>query len=225
MVSQSDEAEEKLSAKKICSEYNIKTKFIGLGVDRLDYTKGILERFRAIEYFLLKYPSFIKQFTFIQIAPPSRSRIERYLEFDREVVEEAERINKRFTENGWKPIVLIRKRQDHNELDVFYKMADICLVTSLHDGMNLVAKEYIAAREDEKGVLILSHFAGASRELKDAIIINPYNTEQVADAIKQGLNMMPSEQIKFMRKMRDIIKNNNVYRWSADLLKTMVQLS
>jgi len=197
---------------------------LGLGVDRLDYTKGILERFRAIELFLEKFPSYKNEFTFIQIAPPTRSKIKRYSDFEKEVTEEAERINSRFKSRDWKPIILIKRRHSHSELNVFYSRANICLVTSLHDGMNLVAKEYIAAKDDEKGVLILSQFAGASRELKEAIIVNPYNTEQVADTIKSGLEMSEAEQKKRMKKLRRVIKNHNVYRWSAELLRTMANL-
>ena len=209
---------------EILKNLNIKGKYLGLGVDRLDYTKGILERFRAIELFLEKFPSYKNEFTFIQIAPPTRSKIKRYSDFEKEVTEEAERINSRFKSRDWKPIILIKRRHSHSELNVFYSRANICLVTSLHDGMNLVAKEYIAAKDDEKGVLILSQFAGASRELKEAIIVNPYNTEQVADTIKSGLEMSEAEQKKRMKKLRRVIKNHNVYRWSAELLRTMANL-
>ena len=209
---------------EILKNLNIKGKYLGLGVDRLDYTKGILERFRAIELFLEKFPSYKNEFTFIQIAPPTRSKIKRYSDFEKEVTEEAERINSRFKSRDWKPIILIKRRHSHSELNVFYSRANICLVTSLHDGMNLVAKEYIAAKDDEKGVLILSQFAGASRELKEAIIINPYNTEQVADTIKSALEMSEAEQKKRMKKLRRVIKNHNVYRWSAELLRTMANL-
>lgn len=213
-----------ISKNNILKSLNITTKYVGLGVDRLDYTKGIIERFKAIELFLEINPSYNHQFTFIQIAPLSRSQIKKYQEFGKEVTFEAERINKKFKTNGWIPIILLKKLYNHEELNQFYKLANICLVTSLHDGMNLVAKEFIASRDDEKGVLILSQFTGASKELREALIINPYNTEQVAESIKAGLEMMQSEQIRRMKKMRETIKNYNIYRWSAEILKTMISL-
>lgn len=213
-----------ISKKNILKSLNITTKYVGLGVDRLDYTKGIIERFKAIELFLETNFSYNHQFTFIQIAPHSRSQIKKYQEFEKEVTFEAERINKKFKTNGWIPIILLKKLYNHEELNQFYKLANICLVTSLHDGMNLVAKEFIASRDDEKGVLILSQFTGASKELREALIINPYNTEQVAESIKAGLEMIQSEQIRRMKKMRDAIKNYNIYRWSAEILKTMISL-
>ncbi|MCL5784606.1 MAG: trehalose-6-phosphate synthase [Patescibacteria group bacterium] len=209
---------------KLLKSLGIKTKYIGLGIDRLDYTKGILERFKAIEIFLNNNPSYQDNFTFIQIAAPSRTKVKKYRDFALEVEKEVERINNLFKAKDWKPIVLLAKHHSHTEIQKFYRTADFCLVTSLHDGMNLVAKEYVASRFDEKGVLILSQYTGASRELKDALIVNPYNGEQAAGAIKNALEMTPKEQVKRMRNMRETIKNYNVYRWSAELLKTIVNL-
>ncbi len=214
----------KLDAGKVLKNLGISTKYIGIGVDRLDYTKGILERFKGIEIFLKKYPAYIGNFTFIQIAAPSRSKIKKYSDFTQEVEKEAERINSLFKVKKWKPILLIKKHHSHEELQIFYKLANFCLVSSLHDGMNLVAKEFVAARDDEKGVLLLSQFTGASKELKDALIINPYNGEQSAEAIKKALEMNDAEQTKRMQDMRETLKNYNVYRWSAELLKTIVNL-
>lgn len=211
-------------AKSFLKSINVKTKYIGLGVDRLDYTKGILERFKAIEIFLQRYPSYLGNFTFIQIAAPSREKIKQYQKFTEDVEKEAERVNNLFKRNGWKPIMLLKRHHNREEIYRFYKSANVCLVTSLHDGMNLVAKEFIAARNDEQGVLILSQFTGAARELKDALIINPYNGEQTAEAIKTALELLPSEQTKRIRRMREAVKNNNVYRWSAEFLKTIVGL-
>ena len=209
---------------KLLKSLGIKTKYIGLGIDRLDYTKGILERLKAIEIFLNTYPSYLGHFTFIQIAAPSRTKVKKYRDFAVEVEKEVERINSQFKIKNWKPIVLLAKHHSHTEIQKFYRVADFCLVTSLHDGMNLVAKEYVASRFDEKGVLILSQYTGASRELEDALIVNPYNGKQTADAIKEALEMKPYEQTKRMRDMRETIKNYNVYRWSAELLKTIVNL-
>lgn len=216
--SQQEEGKQKLK------DLGIKSEFIGIGVDRLDYTKGILERLKAIELFLTNNPSYIGKFTFIQISAPSRSAIPHYQEFAHKVDEEVERINNLFKQNDWKPIIFLKKHHSHSEIYPLYRVSNFCLVTSLHDGMNLVAKEFVASRDDEKGVLILSQFAGASKELRDALVVNPYNGEQTADAILTALTMKKSEQTKRMKRMRNIIKNNNIYRWSAELLKSMVDL-
>lgn len=213
-----------LAGKKIIRDFKITTKYIGIGIDRLDYTKGILERLKAIEIFLSKNPIYRNNFTFIQVAAPSRTKVKKYREFAQEVEKEVERINGLFKSKNWKPIVLLEKHHSHQAIKTFYKLADFCLVTSLHDGMNLVAKEYIASREDERGVLILSQYTGASRELKEALIVNPYNGEQTAEAIKTALEMKEAEQRKRMRSLRETLKNYNVYRWSAELLKTIVNL-
>lgn len=216
--------EEKLEKKKILNNLGIKSKYIGVGVDRLDYTKGILERIKAIEIFLTKYPSYRGDFTFIQISAPARSIIKKYQEFAEEVENEIERVNNLFKRGVWKPIIFIKKNQSHEEVSKYYKLANFCLVTSLHDGMNLVSKEFVAAREDQLGVLILSQFTGSSRELKEAIIINPYNGDQTADAIHRALTMSSSEQAKRMKKLRETVRNNNVYRWTAEYLKTITRI-
>ncbi|QQG41035.1 MAG: trehalose-6-phosphate synthase [Candidatus Levyibacteriota bacterium] len=224
-LSEPNDKSGELDSNNILKTFDIKTKYIGLGVDRLDYTKGIIERFKAIAFFLNKYPSYKEHFTFIQVSPPSRSKIKRYQDFENDVKTEVEKINAMFQTKGWKPIIFLKKRYTHKEINEFYKIANICLVTSLHDGMNLVSKEFVASRSDEKGVLILSQFAGASRELKDALIINPYNIEQVADAIQLGLEMKESEQTIRMIKMREVVKIHNIYRWSAEFLKTLSSLA
>lgn len=214
-----------LPQNNILKELGIRAKHIGLGVDRLDYTKGILERFKAIEYFLDNHKSYNTNFTFIQVAPMSRSKIKRYQQLETDVVAEAQRINDKFKEKDWQPIVLLKKRHNHEELQRLYQIADVCMVTSLHDGMNLVSKEFVAARDDEKGVLILSQFAGASRELDDALIVNPYNIEQMADALHASLTMPVAMQTKRMKRMREKVRMNNVYRWSADLLRSILNLT
>jgi trehalose 6-phosphate synthase len=184
----------------------------------VDYTKGILERFLAIERFLEKYPAYQGKLTFAQIGAPSRTHIKRYHDLLAEVEAEADRINWRFQSGKWKPIVFLKRHHSHEQISHFYRAADFCLVTSLHDGMNLVAKEFIAARDDEQGVLLLSVFTGASRELRDALIVNPYDTEQTADAIFRALEMEPSEKKARMQHMRRAVKQNNVYRWAANLI-------
>ena len=195
--------------------------YMGVGVDRVDYTKGILERFRAVERFLQKYPQYRGKFTFVQIGAPSRTNIKRYDDFMNEVIAEAERINRSLQTPNWQPIHLRNFHHSHAEVERFYRAADLCMVTSLHDGMNLVAKEYLTARHDEDGVLILSPFTGAARELPDALIVNPYDTEALADAIFRALDMdVPERQLR-MRRMRSIVTQHNVYRWAGNLISEL----
>jgi trehalose 6-phosphate synthase len=202
----------------------VQAKFMGVGVDRVDYTKGILERFRGIERFLEKYPYYQGKFTFVQIGAPSRMQIKRYLELYADVEAEANRINRRFQNNQWKPIVLLKRHHSHQEIERFYRASDLCLVTSLHDGMNLVAKEYVAARDDDRGVLILSRFAGASRELHDALIVNPYDNELIADAIHTALEMPALEIERRMVALRRTVREHNIYRWAANLISELSEI-
>ena len=210
--------------KTIFKEINLHTKYLGVGVDRIDYTKGIPERFRAIERFLEKYPEFVGEFTFIELGAPSRTHIKRYRDLMTEVEEMVDKINWRFQTKGWKPIVFLKAHHSHEEINRFYKASDICMVTSLHDGMNLVAKEFVVSRDDEDGVLILSQFTGASRELKDAVIINPYDIEVLADAIFLSLKMDSDERSERMRRMRAVVKEHNIYRWTGNLITTLARL-
>lgn len=202
----------------------VEATFIGIGVDRVDYTKGILERFLAIERFLEKYPGYQGKFTFVQIGAPSRTHIKRYHDLMAEVEAEAERINWRFQSGKWKPIVFLNRQHSHQEIEPYYHAADLCLVTSLHDGMNLVAKEFLAARKDERGVLILSQFTGAARELRDALLVNPYNIEQTAEAIRVALEMEPEEKQLRVQRMRRVIKENNIYRWAGNLIAELCEV-
>jgi len=205
-------------------QLGVQADYLGIGVDRLDYTKGIPERFRGIERFLDRYPSYISRFTFVQVGAPSRTHIGRYQDLIAEVEGEAERINRRFETKHWKPIVFLKRHHNHQEIEPFYRVADLCLVTSLHDGMNLVAKEFVAARDDEGGALILSLFAGASRELQDALIVNPYDTEQLAGAIHYALDMDPRQRRERMRRMRRVVKDHNIYRWAANLIGAVSEI-
>ena len=191
---------------------------MGVGVDRLDYTKGILERFLAIERFLEKYPRYQGVFTFVQIGAPSRTHIKRYHDLQAEVEAEADRINWRFQADQWRPIVLLIRQHNHQEVEAYYRAADLCLVTSLHDGMNLVAKEFVATRHDERGVLILSCFTGAARELCDALQVNPYDIDQTAEAIRAALEMPSEDKQLRMQRMRKLVRENNVYRWAGSLI-------
>ena len=212
------------SDKTAFKKLGVETEYVGLGVDRLDYTKGILERFRGIEYFLDAHPKYRGKFTFLQISSPSRESSEKYREYAVQCAEEAGRINKKFEESGWHPIRFEKKHYSHEELYPLYAAADFCLVTSLHDGMNLVAKEFVAAQDGEDGVLILSQFTGAARDLKGALIVNPYSAEEVAEAISKALAMSPAEIHRRMKMMRNAVRDSNVYRWSAEFLKTVANL-
>jgi trehalose 6-phosphate synthase len=191
---------------------------LGIGVDRLDYTKGINERFLAVEKLLERKPEWIGKFTLIQIAAPSRSSLEQYQNLDHQVRETADRINQRFGGDGYLPICLKIEHHTPQQVFEYYRASEVCMVTSLHDGMNLVAKEFIAARDDERGVLILSQFTGAARELPEALIINPYDIHQCAAALHVALSMPADEQRARMRSMRGLVQENNVYRWAGRML-------
>jgi len=209
---------------RLCEELGIEGSLLGVGVDRVDYTKGILERFRGIERFIEMNPAYHRRFSFVQIGAPSRTDIPRYQQFLDEVTVEAERVNARFQSGKWKPIVFLRRHHSHQEIERFYRAASVCMVSSLHDGMNLVAKEFIAAREDEHGVLILSTFAGAALELTDALQVNPYDVQQVAAAILRALEMPDDEQAARIRRMRTTVKDHNVFRWAANLLSDLTDI-
>ena len=174
---------------------------LAFGVDRLDYTKGILERFQAVDRMLELHPSMVGRFSFVQIAAPSRSDLEEYMNFEQRVRKLADRINERFGKDGYLPIILKIEHHEQNELQRYFRASEVCMVTSLHDGMNLVAKEFIAARDDERGALVLSQFTGAARELHEALIINPYHIEQGADALYRALVMPPVEQRERMNSL------------------------
>lgn len=191
---------------------------LGVGVDRMDYTKGILERFLAIERMLELQPRWVGKFSFIQIGAPTRSSIDQYQEFDAHVRALATRINERFARDGYAPIILKIEHHEPEQVYEYYRAADVCVVSSLHDGMNLVAKEFVSARDDEQGVLILSQFTGASRELPEALIVNPYDIDQCAAALHIALTMPPNEQRDRMRTMRGLVREFNVYRWAGRML-------
>jgi trehalose 6-phosphate synthase len=191
---------------------------LGIGVDRLDYTKGILERFAAIERLFELEPRWAGQFSFIQVAAPSRSSIDEYQNLDARVRSLAARINERFGRPGYEPIILRIEHHDAAQVYELYRAAELCYVSSLHDGMNLVAKEFVAARDDEQGVLILSQFTGAARELAESLIVNPYDIEQSAAAMHMALTMSSEEQRARMRSMRNLVQEFNVYRWAGRML-------
>jgi trehalose-6-phosphate synthase len=197
---------------------------LGIGVDRMDYTKGIIERFMAVERLLELHPELIGRFVFVQIAAPSRSTLQEYQEFEQRVRTLAARVNARFGRGGYEPIRLKCEHHSAELVNEYYRAADVCVVTSLHDGMNLVAKEFIASRDDERGVLVLSQFTGAARELHDALLVNPYHGEQCAEALYRALTMPADEQRVRMRSMRTLVQEFNVYRWAGAMLLDAARL-
>ena len=209
---------------RLFRELGVQAWYLGVGVDRIDYTKGIVERFQGIERFLERFPGYREKLTFVELGAPSRTHIKKYHDLVAEVESEADRINWKFQTKTWKPIVFRKAHHTHEDIRPYYRAADFCLVTSLHDGMNLVAKEYVGACEDEQGALILSLFAGASRELESALIVNPYDTDQVADAIRYALEMPAEERQSRMHKMRATVKDANVYAWAASLISELCQI-
>jgi alpha,alpha-trehalose-phosphate synthase [UDP-forming] len=221
---ESDQGSSYLERAALLRELGVEARFVGVGVDRVDYTKGILERFLAIERMLEKRPTYQGKFVFVQIGAPSRTHIKRYHDLLADVEAEAERINWRFQTSSWKPIVFLKRHVSHHEILRYYRAADLCIVTSLHDGMNLVAKEFIAARHDEQGVLILSRFTGAARELLDSVLVNPYDIESTADAICHALEMGAEERAARMRRLRRVVKENNIYRWAGNLVAELCEV-
>jgi trehalose-6-phosphate synthase len=197
---------------------------LGIGVDRLDYTKGIVERLRSVERLFELYPQWIGRFTFVQIAAPSRSSLDEYQRFESQVRAAAAQINARFGDGGYQPVRLLIEHHEQDSVLRHYRASEVCLVTSLHDGMNLVAKEFIAARDDEQGVLILSQFAGAAHELHEALIVNPYHTDQVAEELHRALAMPEAEQRERMRSLRQLVREFNVYRWAGRMLLDAARL-
>jgi trehalose 6-phosphate synthase len=198
--------------------------FLGVGVERVDYTKGLPERFRALHRFFEQYPEYRERLTFVQLAAPSRSRIKRYQDLQAEVNATVTEVNAALGTRSWKPIVYLERHHDRQDIWPLYRHADFCIVSSLHDGMNLVAKEFVSVRDDDDGVLILSRFTGASRELREALLVNPYDLDETADAIRTALEMPKAERMQRMRRMRHLVLEHNIYRWAGMLLGDLARI-
>jgi alpha,alpha-trehalose-phosphate synthase [UDP-forming] len=199
---------------------------IGVGIDRIDYTKGIYERLNALDRFLETYPQYHGRLVFVQVGVPSRSRIQEYKELERKLEKLVNDINRKYRKwpiRSWRPIIFLKQHFPQNRLTALHRLSHFCIVSSLHDGMNMVAKEYVASRSDEDGVLILSDFAGASRELTDAIVVNPFSEEETVEAIRQALEMPEEERRKRMQKMRTVVAENNVYRWAGKIISALLK--
>jgi len=191
---------------------------LAVGIERFDYTKGILDRMRSIDLLLADKPEWRGNFTFVQVAAPTRSKLASYSGLQTEAIDLAEEINARYGEGDYQPIRLLIRHHEPAEVFELFRAADLCIVSSLHDGMNLVAKEFVAARDDEAGVLVLSSFTGASREMSEALIVNPYDGQEMAHALDQALRMPAQEQRERMRLMRQQVREQNVYRWAGRML-------
>lgn len=211
------------SVASLREQHQLGDTFVAVGVDRIDYTKGLPERFRACERLLEQYPQYRGRFTMVELGAPSRTHIPRYREYLDHLEALADEINWKFQTDTWKPIRLLVAHHDAATVYAFLHMSPMCIVSSLHDGMNLVAKEYVAAKAGGDGVLVLSEFAGAARELADALIVNPYDIEQFAEAIRQGIEMDATERVARMQRMHTQVEANNVYAWAANLLSALAR--
>lgn len=199
-------------------------KLVGIGIDRLDYTKGIPERLRALDHLLEEHTHYRRRLVFVQIAVPSRSDLPAYREIEEEVESLASQLNLRWGDESWKPVLLLRENYGALEMIALHRLATFCVVSALHDGMNLVAKEFVASRIDEDGVLVLSSFAGSARELKHALLVNPFSIEEVSSAYEKALTMRRDERGFRMRKMRESVEHNNVYRWAGTFLSEQFEI-
>ena len=213
-----------LTREGLLAGLGVSAEILGVGVERVDYTKGLPERFRAIRRFFERWPEFRRRLVFVQIASPSRTRIARYQELAEEVREMVRSINADLGDRGWEPIVYRERHHDHREIQRYYRHADFCMVTSLHDGMNLVAKEYVAARENDDGALILSRFTGASHELHDALLVNPYDVEDMAAAIHRAVTLDPEDRRSRMSRMRAHVREHNIFAWAGLLLAELARI-
>ncbi|MDB4349707.1 trehalose-6-phosphate synthase [Omnitrophica bacterium] len=204
-------------------EYDLYDKKVLLGIDRIDYTKGIPERLTAVDRFLDKYPEFKEKFVFLQMGQLTRIHIDEYKKLNDRINALVADINWKHLSDGWKPIIFVRRHSTLREILALYRLSDICIVSSLHDGMNLVAKEFISAKTDEDGVLMLSQFTGAARELGDAVLINPYDIEQFSEGIHEAFALSEDERKKRMAKMRQVARNSNIYRWAGKILSELLK--
>jgi trehalose 6-phosphate synthase len=204
--------------RRLRAAYRLDDMKVAVGVDRIDYTKGIPDRIRAVGRFLERNPDWIGRFVFVQLGAPSRVHLKRYRDLVTDVEALADEVNWRFQRDDWKPVIMLTGHHDPATVYTWMRLADLCLVSPLADGMNLVAKEFVAARDDGDGVLVLSEFAGAARELSDALVVNPYDLEQFAAAIQRAVTMPERERHERMARMRERVARFNVYRWARDLI-------
>lgn len=204
-------------------QFGLTDKSVGIGIDRIDYTKGIPERLRALDCFLEENPDYRKRLVFIQIGVPSRVHIREYKLLDDEIESVVEAINWKWSTDSWRPIIFLKQHCSPVQMMALHRLANFCIVSSLHDGMNLVAKEFVSSRFDGDGVLILSQFTGAARELEDAVLVNPFSIEEGAAAVRQALEMPEDERRKRMQRMRTAVSESNIYRWAGKVISTLLK--
>ncbi|MFC1979280.1 trehalose-6-phosphate synthase [Chloroflexota bacterium] len=207
------------------NKLDLEGKIVGIGIDRLDYIKGIPEKLKTLDKFFKDYPDYRKRMVFVQIGTPSRTQIQSYHEVHQSIDELTRSINDKYSNDSWKPVILLTEPTSRLTLAAIRQLADFCVVSSLHDGMNLVAKEFVASRVNEDGVLILSQFTGAASELQDAILINPYATHEFARKIKEAIEMPLAERQHRMRAMRETVARNNIYRWGASIFSRLSSIA
>jgi len=221
-AAQSPAVEEEMA--RCRKELGLRDEWIGVGMDRMDYTKGIPNRLRAVDRLLAQYPEYRHNLVFVQVGVPSRTRIPRYQQISEEVEALVEQINWKWSEGGWRPIIYLKEHASPTRMMALHRLAHFCMVTSLHDGMNLVAKEFVASRADEDGVLILSRFTGSARELSEALLVNPFSLEEIVQSIRTALTMTPEERRWRMQRMRETVAANNVYRWAAKIISSLLRI-
>jgi len=215
--------EVELEIKKLKRQLRQRGDLVGIGIERIDYTKGIPERLQALDRFLERFPEYRERLTYIQVGVPTRGHIPQYQAVDEEIDCLVERINWKWSTSRWRPLIYFKRHFSLVEMTALHRIADFCIVSSLHDGMNLVAKEFVASRFDEDGVLILSQFAGSALELTDAVLFNPFAIEELAEAIRQAVEMPLAERKKRMQRMRSAVQDNNVYRWAGKILSALLK--
>jgi alpha,alpha-trehalose-phosphate synthase [UDP-forming] len=220
-VAVSTEVEQEI--KRLRRELPRRGELLGIGIERIDYTKGIPERLEALDRFFERFPEYRERLTFLQVGVPTRGHIPQYQLVDKEIDRLVEQINGRWGTSRWRPIIYFKRHFSTVEMTALHRMADFCIVSSLHDGMNLVAKEFVASRSDEDGVLLLSQFAGSALELTDALLFNPFAIDELSDAIHQAAEMPQAERKKRMQKMRTAVQDNNVYRWAGKIISALLK--
>lgn len=204
--------------------HNIRNQFIFGGLERMDYTKGIPERLIGYRRFLEKYPQFRGKVVYFQAGERSRTHIEKYRQLNKEIESIIDDINWKYTEGDWKPVIMCKDLLTPKEILALFRMSDCFVVSSLHDGMNLVAKEFVASRCDEKGSLILSKFTGSARELTQSILVNPYDQEEMAESFKKAVKMSAKEQTRHMKRLRETVSENNIYKWIGTIISNLTKL-
>lgn len=207
----------------IRKDFSIVTPILAIGVDRIDYTKGLVERLQIIDKFLEKYPQFKEKFTYLSIAPMSRHKIAAFKNIQREIYDYTEQINWKYSTNDWQPVYVVDRTINRDTIFKYLRVSDVCMVTALDDGMNLVAKEYVLTCQEDKGMLVLSKFTGAAKDLDKAVLINPYDIENSADALFEALTMPTEEKLKRNTQMRANLKENNIYKWATEFIRNTIQ--